>query len=49
MLKEAAAMEKRKYVNTDMDVNILGFGGTEIGSSDERTVDRLLKGLWTLD
>ncbi|KGE17222.1 aldo/keto reductase [Paenibacillus wynnii] len=37
-------MEKRKYGNTDMDVSILGFGGAEIGSSDEQTVDRLLGG-----
>ncbi|MDQ0194283.1 aryl-alcohol dehydrogenase-like predicted oxidoreductase [Paenibacillus wynnii] len=35
-------MEKRKYGNTDMDVSILGFGGAEIGSSDEKTVDLLL-------
>ncbi|WP_379127032.1 aldo/keto reductase [Paenibacillus sp. sgz500958] len=35
-------MEKRKYGNTDMEVSVLGFGGSEIGSSDEKTVDRLL-------
>ncbi|MCL6604732.1 MAG: aldo/keto reductase [Paenibacillus sp.] len=35
-------MEKRKYGNTDMDVSILGFGGSEIGGSDEKTVDLLL-------
>lgn len=35
-------MEKRKYGNTDMEVSILGFGGAEIGDSDEKTVDSLL-------
>ncbi|KUP23674.1 aldo/keto reductase [Paenibacillus sp. DMB5] len=35
-------MEKRKYGNTDMEVSVLGFGGSEIGSSDQKTVDRLL-------
>lgn len=35
-------MEKRKYGNTDMEVSVLGFGGAEIGSSDQKTVDRLL-------
>jgi len=35
-------LEKRKYGNTDMEVSILGFGGSEIGSSDEKTVDQLL-------
>lgn len=35
-------MEKRKYGSTDMEVSVLGFGGAEIGQSDEQTVDRLL-------
>ncbi|SET30734.1 aldo/keto reductase [Paenibacillus sp. NFR01] len=35
-------MEKRKYGNTDMEVSVLGFGGAEIGGSDQKTVDRLL-------
>jgi len=35
-------LEKRRYGNTDMEVSVLGFGGSEIGNSDEKTVDRLL-------
>lgn len=37
-------MEKRKYGSTDMQVSILGFGGSEIGDQDEQTVNRLLSG-----
>ncbi len=37
-------MEKRKYGSTDMEVSILGFGGSEIGDQDEQTVNRLLSG-----
>lgn len=35
-------MEKRKYGNTDMEVSVLGFGGSEIRDSDKATVDKLL-------
>ena len=35
-------MEKRKYGNTDMEVSVLGFGGSEIRDSDRATVDKLL-------
>jgi hypothetical protein len=39
-------MERRRLGQTDMDVSILGFGGSEIGyqRSSERTVARLLGG-----
>lgn len=37
-------MEQRKYGNTDMTVSVLGFGGAEIGSSDQATADKLLHG-----
>jgi aryl-alcohol dehydrogenase-like predicted oxidoreductase len=37
-------LEKRKYGNTDMQVSILGFGGSEIGfeGATQNQVDRLL-------
>lgn len=36
-------MEKRKYGNTDMQVSVLGFGGSEIGSGvSQSEVDQLL-------
>lgn len=37
-------MEKRKYGNTDMEVSVLGFGGSEIRDSDRATVEKLLGG-----
>ncbi|GIO97273.1 oxidoreductase [Paenibacillus lautus] len=35
-------MERRPFGRTDMQVSVLGFGGAEIGKSDQKTVDRLL-------
>jgi aryl-alcohol dehydrogenase-like predicted oxidoreductase len=37
-------MEKRRFGKTDMQVSVLGFGGSEIGfeEADETTVERLL-------
>lgn len=35
-------MEKRAFGKTDMKVSILGFGGAEIGQSDQSGVDKLL-------
>ncbi|ACX64713.1 aldo/keto reductase [Paenibacillus sp. Y412MC10] len=35
-------MERRAFGRTDMQVSVLGFGGAEIGKSDQKTVDRLL-------
>ncbi|GAB6930219.1 aldo/keto reductase [Paenibacillus sp. JCM 10914] len=35
-------MERRSFGRTDMLVSILGFGGAEIGRSDQKTVDQLL-------
>lgn len=37
-------MERRAFGKTDMMVSILGFGGAEIGQSDQKTVDKLLHG-----
>jgi aryl-alcohol dehydrogenase-like predicted oxidoreductase len=39
-------MERRQFGNTDMQVSVLGFGGSEIGfeGATEETVARLLKG-----
>lgn len=35
-------MERRAFGRMDMQVSVLGFGGAEIGQSDQKTVDRLL-------
>ena len=41
---KAAALEKRRLGNTDMDVTILGFGGAEIGfqNTEAATIEKLL-------
>jgi len=36
-------MEKRRLGQTDMNVTVLGFGGSEIGNASAELVDRLLK------
>jgi aryl-alcohol dehydrogenase-like predicted oxidoreductase len=36
-------MEQRRFGQTDMNVTVLGFGGSEIGNASAELVDRLLK------
>lgn len=42
MTREATIMEKRKYGKTDMEVSVLGFGGSEIGSGVSESDVKLL-------
>src|SRR5947207_11290475 len=37
------SMEQRRFGQTDMNVTVLGFGGSEIGHANAGWVDRLLK------
>ena len=37
-----SSMERRRFGQTDMNVTVLGFGGSEIGNASAELVDRLL-------